>query len=42
MIVLKTIKGKGVSFIEAAGCGNHNMPLTPEQTKLALDELSRR
>lgn len=42
MIVLKTIKGKGVSFIEAAGGGNHNMPLTPEQTKLALDELSRR
>lgn len=42
MIVLKTIKGKGVSFIEAAGCGNHNMPLTSEQTKLALDELSRR
>lgn len=42
IIVLKTIKGKGVSFIEAAGCGNHNMPLTPEQTKLALDELSRR
>ncbi len=42
MIVLKTIKGKGVSFIEAAGCSNHNMPLTSEQTKLALDELSRR
>ena len=42
MIILKTTKGRGVSFVEAAGCGNHNMPLTPEQTKLALDELSRR
>ncbi|MDO4269765.1 MAG: transketolase [Eubacteriales bacterium] len=42
MIILKTTKGKGVSFVEAAGCGNHNMPLTPEQTRQALDELAGR
>lgn len=39
MIILHTIKGKGVSFVEAAGCNNHNMPLTQEQTKQALKEL---
>lgn len=40
MIILKTIKGKGVSFVEAAGAGNHNMPVTKEQMALALEELS--
>lgn len=39
MIILKTTKGKGVSFIEAAGTGNHNMPLSPEQRAQALKEL---
>ncbi len=39
MIILKTIKGKGVSFIEAALTGNHNMPLTPEQHVQALEEI---
>ena len=39
MIILKTIKGKGVSFVEAAGGGNHNMPVTKEQLALALREL---
>jgi len=40
MIILHTVKGKGVSFIEAAGCGNHNMSVTPEQYRQALLELS--
>jgi transketolase len=41
MIILKTIKGKGVSFIEAAGTANHNMPLTDEQYALAMKELEQ-
>lgn len=40
MIVLHTIKGKGVSFIEAAGVANHNMVITPKQTAAALAELT--
>lgn len=39
MICLETVKGKGVSFIEAAGFGNHNMPISPEQKEMALNEL---
>lgn len=39
MIVLKTIKGKGVRFVEEAGTGNHNMPVTAEQRAIALAEL---
>lgn len=39
MIVLDTIKGKGVSFVEAAGYGNHNMPMTADQMAAALAEL---
>ena len=39
MIVLRTVKGKGVSYVEAAGAGNHNMTFTPEQTLAALKEL---
>lgn len=39
MIVLHTIKGRGVSFVEAAGFGNHNMPITPEQRLQGLREL---
>lgn len=39
MIILKTVKGKGVSFIEAAGTGNHNMPVSPENRAQALEEL---
>ena len=39
MIVLNTIKGKGVSFIEEAKVGNHSMPINAEQLKLALKEL---
>jgi transketolase len=43
MIILNTIKGKGVSFAVAAGAtpttSNHNMPVSPEQWRQALDEL---
>ncbi|MFV0253108.1 MAG: transketolase [Beutenbergiaceae bacterium] len=39
MIVLRTTKGKGVSFIEEAGTSNHNMPISAEQTAAALQEL---
>jgi transketolase len=39
MIVLNTVKGKGISFIEAMGSKNHSMPLTEEQRLRALEEL---
>lgn len=39
LIVLDTVKGKGVSFIEAAGTANHSMPLSAEQAEQALAEL---
>ncbi|MBA4424240.1 MAG: transketolase, partial [Syntrophus sp. (in: bacteria)] len=43
MIILNTIKGKGVSFVVAAGAtpttSNHNMPVSPEQWRQALEEL---
>lgn len=39
MIVLKTIKGKGVSFIEAMGAKNHNMPVTEDDRNRAFEEL---
>ena len=39
MIILNTIKGKGVAFVEAAGVGSHNMPVTEAQRLQALKEL---
>jgi len=39
IIIAKTIKGKGVSFIEAEGSGNHSMALCTEQVAQALAEL---
>lgn len=39
LIVLKTIKGKGVSFVEEIGFSNHNMPITKEQAKIAIEEI---
>ena len=39
MIILKTTKGKGVSFVEEAGLANHNMPISAEQLTIALNEL---
>lgn len=40
IIVMKTIKGKGVSFIEELGVGCHNMPLAGKQLEAALTELA--
>lgn len=39
MIILNTIKGKGISFVEAAQVSNHNMKISQEQLKIALKEL---
>lgn len=39
MIILNTIKGKGISFVEAAGPNNHSMPITKEQLEQAYKEL---
>ncbi|RCX20088.1 transketolase [Anaerobacterium chartisolvens] len=39
MIILNTIKGKGVKFAENAGAASHNMPVTEEQRLQALKEL---
>ena len=39
MIILDTIKGKGISFIETVGVSNHSMPITKEQLDKALEEL---
>jgi transketolase len=39
MIILNTIKGKGVSFAEAAGPDCHSMPITKEDLEKALKEL---
>lgn len=40
MIILNTIKGKGVSFVENKGSANHNMPFSEEEKALALKELN--
>lgn len=39
MIILNTIKGRGVSFAEKAGVANHSMPVTAELVKEGLKEL---
>lgn len=39
MIILNTIKGKGVAFIEAMGAANHSMPVSNEDRLKALEEL---
>lgn len=39
MIILNTVKGKGVKFIEDMGSKNHNMPLTEEDRAKAFEEL---
>ena len=38
-VILHTVKGKGVSFIEAAGVTNHSMNISPEQMEAALREV---
>ena len=40
MIVLNTIKGKGVSFAEAAKANSHSMPISKEALEEAIKELS--
>jgi transketolase len=42
MIVLDTVKGKGISFVEAEKVANHSMPISPEQVEAALKELDGR
>ncbi len=39
IIILNTIKGKGISFIEDMGYKNHSMNVTESQKSLALNEL---
>jgi len=39
MIILNTVKGKGVSFIEAMGVKNHNTTINEEQMQKAFAEL---
>jgi transketolase len=39
MIIANTIKGKGVSFVEKKGFGNHNMPMSSDEVKLAVEEI---
>lgn len=39
MIILRTVKGKGISSIEAAGVGNHSMPVTQDMVEKGLAEL---
>lgn len=40
MILLNTVKGKGVSFAENAGFGNHSMNVTEAMLQQAQDELA--
>lgn len=39
MIILNTVKGKGVSFIEALGAANHNTTVNAEQCERAIAEI---
>lgn len=39
IIVLNTVKGKGVSFIEAKGADNHSMSISVDEMEIALKEL---
>ncbi|MBO6126499.1 MAG: transketolase [Clostridia bacterium] len=41
IIIAKTVKGYGVSFIEKAGVDNHSMNISKEQLELALEELKK-
>jgi len=40
MIILNTVKGKGVSFVVSQGAGNHNMPFGEKEKDLAFMELN--
>ena len=39
MVLMHTVKGKGVSFVEAMRSNNHNANLSPEETVRALNEI---
>lgn len=39
MILLNTVKGKGISFVEKEGVANHSMPISREQMEAGLAEL---
>ena len=39
MVILNTVKGKGVSFIEDKGAANHNMNLSEDDVQRALAEI---
>ena len=39
MIILNTVKGKGVSFIEDAVPGNHSMPMPQDKCAIAISEI---
>ena len=39
MIILNTLKGKGVKWIEDMGSGNHNCPVSEEQAEAAIREI---
>lgn len=39
MIILRTLKGKGVSFLEQTWRNNHNVVVSPQQHRQALEEL---
>jgi transketolase len=41
MIIANTIKGKGVSFVESKGFGNHSMPISAEEAVKAEEEIRR-
>lgn len=41
MIILNTVKGKGVSFIEAMKIANHNTTINAEQLEKAIAEVER-
>lgn len=42
MIIARTVKGKGVKFVEELGAGNHNMPFGREELERALEEMGGR
>lgn len=39
MIIMKTLKGQGVSFLEKVWLNNHNVTISPEELELARQEL---
>ena len=39
MIIMNTVKGKGVSYVENARVGSHSMSVSPEQRAQAIKEI---